>query len=157
MTNAIDDQMTMMNNASVGVKTLAAQNAVTADQLEARGVSQDELIRNQLYEKQLQELLDPDQYSTVGQTGDAAHQNIKILPPRDVIVIPKINWENTSCFSESWWTRTLAPVPKFEKFHEKAPTYNNSTVSIKDMKFPPAVPNFPIHFDRMMGFREFLS
>lgn len=157
MPNEIDNQMNLMGQASVGVQSMTATHGVTAGQIQAQGSVDAQQAMQVLLERQMRELMQPDANSTIGQAGDASGQKIVIGPARDVIVMPRIDWENPPCYSESWWTRHMAPVPRFEMFHERKVPAPATGLSMRDIKYPPTVPNFPIHFDRLMGYREFLS
>ena len=156
----MDHQFDLLHNASVGVKGMADTNGVTGEGLAAQDAAQTHQLEMQLQEKLLQELLAKDPNSTVSQAGHQPQvQKVFSGPPRDVIVMPKIHWKHPACYSESWWTRSIAPVPRSEVVFPKAlaKPQGLNMVSVKDLQHPAGFANFPIHFDKMLGYREFLS
>ena len=153
MTNAIDDQMSIMTDASTGVHALTSSQGITTDQINARGATDADTAMRALMERQMKELMEPDANTTLGQ----ASEKIVIGPAREIIVMPKVDLDNPRCYSDSWWIRNLAPVPKFELIHDRKPPAPPIGLSEKDIKYPPGVHNFPIYIDRMMGYKQFLS
>ena len=159
MANDMDNLMSSLQDSSSTMATHAAENTVTKDQLIATGEQATAQQAISLLDQEFQELMQADPTSTIGQPGDPSTQKYVYAPPRDVIIMPKINWNKPSCHSESWWSKKFLPVPKKEMdlsglVKKKPPPPG---ISEKDAKYPPSIPNFPITFDRMLGYREFLS
>ena len=159
MPNDMDKLMGVMHDSSASSASYTAANVVTKDQLIANGDATTAQAAMDLLDKEMQELMQADPSSTVGQPGDPSTQKYIYAPPRNVIVMPKIHWDKPSCHSESWWSKKLLPVPKGEVdlsgFVRKKMVAPG--VTEKDAKYPPSIPNFPIKYDRLMGYREFLS
>lgn len=153
MTNGIEDQLNLMNSASTGVKTLGDTHGVTTDQINAQGNAEAQKAMQDLITRQNQELMQPDPNTTIGQPGE----KVVIGPARNILIMPQMNDDHPSCYSESWWTRHLAPIPRFELHHDRILKPGPIGLSERDTKYPPSVSNFPIHPDRMMGYRAFLS
>lgn len=113
-----------------------------------------------LYNKYLQEVDAGDPSSTVGAPNAPSFKPVFVSgPPKTILVFPEETSKKPACYSESWWTRHLAPPPVRESdlssmVAKKTPSPG---LSQKDIKLPPAVKNFPIQFDRFMNYKEFLS
>ena len=160
MTNALDDHFSLMNNAAAGVKMHTAQNGVTADGLKAQGDTLTQQQASQLLEKQMQELMQNDPASTLGQPGRGGDIRYVVRgAPRNVIVMPRINNGAKACYEDSPWTQHLRPAPMQELDVSQYVRQKQTLVNVqpKELKYPPEVPNFPIKFDRILGYREFLS
>jgi len=154
----IDQVFNMLHNTSSSVQSFGKTNGVTNEQMATQAQALNAKANADLAQKQIDELLNPDGTSTLGRPGDPSTQIIRRLPAREIVVFPQHNFKNEHCLSQSWWTRYMAPVPKFEKFSEKLYSSNkNVGQSANDAQKPDSVPNFPIHFDRMLGYRKFLS
>lgn len=159
MPNDLDQLLSTTKDSSTALKSFSDQNGVSKDQLLADGDAATAQQAMQLIDQEMRELMQDDPSSTVGQPGDASTQKFIYAPPRNVIVMPKIHWNKPACYSDSWWTRQIAPTPKSEMdfthlVRKKLPPPG---ISEKDLKYPPSIKNFPITFDRMLGYREFLS
>ena len=159
MTNDMDHMMSAVHSSSVATKNFTAQNGVTKDALVATGDAATMQQAMQLVDQDMRELLKDDPNSTVGQPGDPSTQKYVYAPPRNVIVMPNSDHKHPACFKDSWWSQKLVPVPKREidltgLAPKKLPP---AGISEKDIKYPPSIKNFPIHFDRSLGYREFLS
>lgn len=160
MGNDIDNQLDMMQNASAGVRQSTADSGISADNIQMHGMELSAQEQQRFMEMYMKELNQDDPASTIGQPGGGGTQKIVYAQPRDIIVMPQTpEFNEKACHSGSWWTRTLAPIPKFEKDLSYLSLSGRTIKSVgtQDIKYPPAVPNFPIHFDRMLGYREFLS
>jgi hypothetical protein len=157
MPNGIENQLNLMHNASLGVKTMTQDSGLTTDSVAADGARLDEMEQMRLMDEEFKEMMASDPSSTVGQPGGLVNQKIIQLPPKEFFAYR----ESCSCpkFSDSPWTRYPAPIPKLEQDVSllSLPSRLAKAAPIKDLKFPPAVPNFPIQFDRTLGYRDFLS
>jgi hypothetical protein len=161
--NAIDQQMNLLHDTSVGLKDMTQTNGVRVDQIGQVQNAQGAMYQQQLQEQQLAEFLKASPFSTVGQPGDNTNQRIVVLPPKTVIMMPPVsdaaNAKYNECLSNSWWTKSIAPAPKFEHADSRLVVPRNGITTPDASKANPTVhvPNFPIQFDPMVGYREFLS
>jgi hypothetical protein len=159
MPNDMDKVMDMMHDSSAAMASHAAENGVTKDQLIAAGDAATQQQAQDLLDQELRELMQADPSSTVGQPGDASTQKYIYAPPRNVIVMPKIDLAKRSCHENSWWSKKILPVPMndmdFTSLIKKKMIAPGT--SEMDAKYPPTINNFPIKFDRLLGYREFLS
>lgn len=155
----MDKLMGSLHDSSASVAAHAVVNVPTKEQLVATGDAATNQLAKDLLDQEMQELLRPDAASTLSQPGDASTQKYIYAPPRNVLIIPNIEDLKLNCLNESKWTKTLAPAPKTEINLTDIVRHKliKPGITQANAKYPPSIPNFPIKFDRMMGYKEFLS
>ncbi len=155
----MDKLMGSLHDSSASMAAHAAVNAPTQQQIVAIGDAATQQLTNNLMEQEMNELMRDDPSSSVGQPGDPSTQKYIYAPPRNVLVIPNFDIDKPNCYNDSIWNQTLAPVPKAEIFLPIMAKKKliGPGISEKDAKYPPSIPNFPIKFDRLLGYRQFLS
>ena len=155
--HSIDGVLGMLHSTSASAKTFGQSNMTSSDQLVQQGQQQSVQSRNELLQDHMNQLTDPTGNSTLGQKGDGPTQIIKTLPAKEVVVMPKIDWDRKDGLDDSWWTRYQAPVPKFERFSQDLASNIAKQPSIKNIKDMGSIPGFHPRFDPLVGYRGFLS
>ena len=159
MPNDLDRHFALINNASAGIKLETAQNGVTAEGLKAQGDAATQQQAISLMEKQMQELMQPDPSSTLSQPGGGGPVKYVVKGlPRTLLKIPNFDNDEKACYSDSPWTQYIRPAP-LQELDVSQYVRNKQTLLKQPMalKYPPDIPNFPIKFDRMLGYKEFFS
>lgn len=154
------DSLSSLSDVSAAMREHAASNSVPPEQISASAANAENLKAMALYNKYLQEVDAADPTSTITGPQNAPFKPVYVTgKPETVIVMPDISSNNPPCYSESWWTRNLAPVPKRESDLSELMSKSNLSAGLsqKQVKFPPVVKDFPIKFDRFMNYKEFLS
>jgi hypothetical protein len=150
---SIDGTLSMLHGTSESAKLFGQSNITSSDQLVQQGQQQTAQMNNELMQKHLNELMAPTGNSTL----DASKQIIKVLPAREIVVMPNSERDTGNCLEDSWWTRYPVPVPKFEKFSNTQALNSAKAISAKDVKDLGKIPDFHVRFDPSFGYRNFLS
>ena len=149
-----------LTNVSGAVREHAASTAVASDQINASATDAANQQAMALYNKYLQEVDAADPTSTIGGPNHPSFKPVFVTgPPTTVVVMPDISSQKPACYSESWWTRHLVPTPQRDSDLSFLVAKKNLSAGLaaKEIKYPPAVKNYPIKFDRYMDYKEFLS
>lgn len=151
--HSVNGTLNLLQGTSESAKLFGQTNMPSNDQLVLQGQQQTAQANNELFQKHLNELMTPIGNSTL----DASKQIIKMLPAREVVIMPKSDTEGTNCLGDSWWTRYPVPIPKYEKFSNTQALNSAKSISAKDVKGLGTVPDFHVKFDPLFGYRNFLS
>ena len=151
-TNALEDQMNLLQSSGEVVGAAGVTNGVTKDQMILSGGELTGIANQKLLNDHLNQLNEPRPSASLTKPGEEGP--VRYLPPKRVFYQPPVDWDDScGCEDKQLWVRTLVPAPKFVSTAGPLPVD-------PPKKDPPAVSlpesHFPIKVHPGLQYREFL-